>query len=168
MCATGPSAILRLRIPTRSAVRQRGLRTGNGALGARRMHADDALQGDGQLGEGDGGAPRLLATIEHRLPREAVPRQVMWRGGPCVRRAEDPARRFRHQTGCGNNQAQTIEGEAVAGARGVPHRAGACESHSQGRRRSTGGEGRSDPVFQPSNGGVTQSNEPPKNPGRFS
>ena len=59
-------------------------------------------------------------------------------GAACVRRARGPARRFRHQTGYGCNQAQTTRGEAVAGARGFRHRAGACESHSQGRRRSAG------------------------------
>ena len=31
--------------------------------------------------------------------------------------------------------------------------------------RSAGGAERADPVFQPNDGGVTQSNEPPKNPG---
>ena len=87
--------------------------------------------------------------------------------GACVRRSGGPTRRFRHQCGCGCNQAQTIGGEAVAGVRGVHHRAGACESHSQGRRRSTGGEDRSDPVFQPSNGGVTQTIQTPESPGRF-
>ena len=72
--------------------------------------------------------------------------------GACVRRSGGLARRLRHQTGCGCNQAQTIGGEAVAGAPGFRHRAGACESHSQGPRRSAGGDDRAHPVFHPSNG----------------
>ena len=70
--------------------------------------------------------------------------------GACVRRSGGLARRFRHQTGCGCNQAQTIGGEAVAGAPGFRHRAGACESHSQGPWRSAGGDDRAHPVFHPS------------------
>ena len=42
-------------------------------------------------------------------------------------------------------------------------------SHTpKGRRRSTGGEDRSDPVFQPNNGDVTQTIQAPDLPGRFS
>ena len=40
--------------------------------------------------------------------------------------------------------------------------------HSQGRRRSTGGEDRSAPVFQPDNGGVTRTIQTPERPVRFS
>ena len=59
--------------------------------------------------------------------------------GACVRRSGGLARRFRHQTARGCNHAQTIGGEAVAGAPGFRHRVGACVSHAQGRQRSAGG-----------------------------
>ena len=87
------------------------------------------------------------------------------------RKAESPTlplpdtERIRHQTGCGCNQAQTIWGEAVAGTRGLRHRAGACESHSQGRRRNAGGADRIDPIFQPNNGVPTR--KVSRCPGRF-
>ena len=67
--------------------------------------------------------------------------------GACVRRSGGLARRFRHQTGCGCNQAQTIGGEAVTGAPGFRHQAGACVSHAQGRQRNAGGADRADPIF---------------------
>ena len=88
-------------------------------------------------------------------------------GVACVRRAGGPARRFRHQTGYGCNQAQTTRGEAVAGARGFRHRAGACESNSQGRGRSVGGEDHAQPVIQPSHGKMTQENRSPEVAARF-
>ena len=61
----------------------------------------------------------------------------------------------RNQTGCGCNQAQTIGGEAVAGAPSFRDRAGPCVSHAQGRQRNAGGADRADPIFHPSNGGTT-------------
>ena len=79
-----------------------------------------------------------------------------------------PAGRFRHQTGCGGNQAQTIGGEAVAGARGFRHRTWAYESHSQGRRRSAGGAGCAERAFQPNSDKVNRSYQSRELPDRFS
>ena len=86
--------------------------------------------------------------------------------GACVRQSGGPARRFRHQTGCGGNQTQTSGGETVADTRGFHRRAGACESRSEGRRCSAGGAGRADPVFQPGNGD-THTNPALEHPPRF-
>ena len=94
-------------------------------------------------------ADRCFAT-ESRIP--TAKHCGMFRHEPrgaCVRRSGGLARRFRHQTGCGCNQAQTIGGEAVAGAPGFRHRAGACVSHAQGRQRNAGGADRADPIFHP-------------------
>ena len=46
-------------------------------------------------------------------------------------------------------------------------RAGDRWSNTGGRARSDDGKSRADRIIQPSNGGVTQSNEPPTNPGPF-
>ena len=95
---------------------------------------------------------RCFAT-ESRIPT-AKHCGMFWHEprGACVRRSGGLARRFRHQTGCGCNQAQTIGGEAVAGAPSFRDRAGPCVSHAQGRQRNAGGADRADPIFHPSNG----------------
>ena len=77
--------------------------------------------------------------------------------GACVDRQDRLADSVIKQTGCGCNQAQTIGGDAVAGAQGFCHRARACEPHSQGRRSSAGEENRTHPVFQPNNGTAVHS-----------
>ena len=88
--------------------------------------------------------------------------------GACVRRSGGLARRFRHQTGCGRIRSMASFGELMADPPGLRCRTGDRRSYFGGSMRSVGGQDGSEPVFQPSNGGVTQSNEPPTNPGRFS
>ena len=44
-------------------------------------------------------------------------------------------------------------------------RTGDRRSYFGGRKRGVGDQDGDHPVFQPNDGGVTQSNEPPKNPG---
>ena len=74
---------------------------------------------------------------------------------------------YRNQTGCGRNRSVAWTRAPVAKTSGTRRRAGADRWHGGGHERSADGEGRVHLVFHPNNGGVTQSNEPPTNPGRF-
>ena len=74
----------------------------------------------------------------------------------------------RNQTECGCRQSVATSSEAMTAARRSHEDEGDLPSQIGAPGRSAGGADLADPVFQPSNGGVTQSNEPPKNPGRFS
>ena len=154
----------RLNIYTRSLQRAQDLLATNQALiQAGRMAQRDIIQSEADV------ANRELSLIEARDGLHAA-RLALTTGpngegstakhrGMCRRETrrcvelEWHAPRIRHQTGFDGNQAQTIGGEAVAGARGFRHRAGACESHSQGLRRSAGEANHADPVFHPSSGG---------------
>ena len=73
----------------------------------------------------------------------------------------------RNQTGCGRNRSVAGSSGPVAKAFRTRRRASEDRWHGGGHERSGDGEGRAPPVFQPSNGEVTQSNEPRTNPGRF-
>ena len=73
----------------------------------------------------------------------------------------------RHQTGCGWNRSLASLGGVTADTHGSRPRTGDRRSYFGVRKRSAGGEDSARPAFQRSNGAVTQSNEPPTNPGRF-
>ena len=73
----------------------------------------------------------------------------------------------RHQSACATHQNAASGSAAVAGARGFCDRAGARESHSWGRWRSVVGCNRADPVFHPSNGGVSQAIQSTVKPEQF-
>ena len=116
-----------------------------------------------------GSSGRRISTCTRTTvaSRYAGWRRVTSTNVACVRRARGSARRFRHQTGCGCDQAWTIGGEAVADTRGFRHRSGVCKSYSQGRRRGAGGEDRAHPIFYPDTG-TTHPTMSPEHPVLFS
>ena len=73
----------------------------------------------------------------------------------------------RHQTGCGRLRSMASFGGLMADPPRLRCRTGDRRSYFGGGMRSVGGQDGTEPAFQPSNGCVTQSNEPPTNPGRF-
>ena len=72
-----------------------------------------------------------------------------------------------HQTGCGRIPIVANSSAAMAEAPASCRRAGDRRSNIGDHERSDDGKSQADRIFQPSSGGMTQSNEPPKNPGRF-
>ena len=73
----------------------------------------------------------------------------------------------RHQTGCGRIRSMASFGELMADPPGLRCRTGDRRSYFGGSMRSVGGQDGSEPVFQPSNGDVTQTIQAPERPGRF-
>ena len=77
------------------------------------------------------------------------------------------SKRIRHHPECTWNQTLADPCAPVSGAGNSCDEPGGCRTCSGMAGRNVGGTNSDDPVFHPSNGGVTQSNEPPTNPGRF-
>ena len=76
--------------------------------------------------------------------------------------------RIRHQVDCGWAQTPANVSEVTAGARTSQTCAGEGQSHCGVSGRRAGGGDRADPVFHPSNGEMTQENQSPAIPVRFS
>ena len=73
----------------------------------------------------------------------------------------------RHQAECDCNRTMVNRSAAVSAAPAVREEPGERQPRSAAPGRSRGGSKTIVPVFQPGNGVVTQSNEPPTSPGRF-
>ena len=77
-------------------------------------------------------------------------------------------RTARHQTGCGLNPSIAHLGGLMANTPRSDRRTGDHRSNLGGRKRSAVGEDSERPVFHPSNGEMTQENQSPAIPARFS